>query len=132
MEGSCNCKSVHFSSSDDVRTIVNCHCNLCRKMNGSAFSTYVVVTDEDFVLKGGSLKTVRVSDNASKSFCENCGTPIFNQNTKLAGLKILYLGSIDSAPNLKPALNIFCDSQLNWINQMSSLSNFEHSIELAV
>ncbi|BFT29052.1 GFA family protein [Alteromonas sp. D210916BOD_24] len=128
MEGSCNCKSVQFSSSDEIRAIVNCHCNLCRKMNGSAFSTYVVVASENFILKSGSLKTVQVSENASKSFCKHCGTPIYNQNPKLAGLKILYLGSIDNAPTLKPAINIYCESQLKWVNQLDALSNLEQGV----
>ncbi|WP_084164363.1 GFA family protein [Rheinheimera texasensis] len=128
MEGSCNCKSVQFSSSYEIRAIVNCHCNLCRKMNGSAFSSYVVVAEEGFILKSGVLKAVQVSENASKSFCDNCGTPIYNQNPKLAGLKILYLGSIDNAPNLKPAINIYCESQLQWVNQIATLPNFEQGV----
>ena len=68
MEGSCNCKSVHFSAPDEITAIVNCHCSLCRKMNGSAFSTYVVVADDGFNLVSGELSTVQVSQNAFKSF----------------------------------------------------------------
>jgi len=128
MEGSCNCQSVQFSSSGEIRAIVNCHCNLCRKMNGSAFSTYAVVPSENFILKSGSLKTVQVSENASKSFCEHCGTPIYNQNPKLAGLKILYLGAIDKALDIKPAINIYCESQLQWVNQLDALPNFEQGV----
>ena len=128
MEGSCHCQSVQFSSSDEISVIVNCHCNLCRKMNGSAFSTYTVVTSEAFILKSGSLKTVQVSENASKSFCEHCGTPIYNQNSKLAGLKILYLGSIDKAPDIKPAINIYCESQLQWVHKLAALPNFEQGV----
>ncbi|ALS96883.1 GFA family protein [Lacimicrobium alkaliphilum] len=129
MQGSCNCNSVHFSASADIRAIVNCHCNLCRKMNGGAFSTYVVVADEGFVLTKGCLKTVQVSENATKSFCESCGTPIFNQNPKLAGLKILYFGSIDTPSNLEPAINIYCESQLSWVTQVASLPNFAQGVE---
>ena len=121
MEGSCNCKSVTYASSGDVKAIVNCHCNLCRKMNGSAFSTYVVVPDESFELISGEVKTVKVSEHASRSHCIECGTPIFNENPKLAGLKILYLGSVDTPGDLKPTLNIFCESQVDWINDIQGL-----------
>ncbi|MDC8831347.1 GFA family protein [Alteromonas gilva] len=129
MEGSCNCNGIQFSASDNIRAIVNCHCNLCRKMNGSAFSTYVVVPDTDFVLHKGTLTTVQVSDNATKSFCQRCGTPVFNQNHKLAGVKILYLGIINNAPNLKPAMNIFCESQLEWITEVASFTRFEQGVQ---
>lgn len=128
MEGSCSCKSVHFSSSGEIKVIVNCHCNLCRKMNGSAFSTYVVVADEGFILKTGSLKKVKVSENAYKSFCEHCGTPIYNQNPKLSGLKILYMGSIDTPQGLKPAINIYCESQHQWVNQIAALPSFAQGL----
>ncbi|WP_397471239.1 GFA family protein [Rheinheimera sp.] len=128
MEGSCNCKEVKFVSSDEVKAIVNCHCTLCRKMNGSAFSTYVVVSDADFKLISGNLKTVQVSENASKSICQYCGTPIFNQNSKLGPIRILHLGSIDTDVILEPAVNIYCDSQLNWVNNIASLANLPQGV----
>ncbi len=128
MQGSCNCNRVQFSFSGDISAIVNCHCKLCRKMNGSAFSTYVVVPDKGFVLTQGDVTTVKVAKYASKSFCHHCGTPIFNQNPKLEGLTILYLGAIDDLPNITPAINIFCESQLDWVNQLSSLTCFEQGI----
>ena len=59
MEGRCLCEHIHFSVSDDAVTVVNCHCNLCRKMNGSAFSTYVVVNESEFELVSGALKQCR-------------------------------------------------------------------------
>ncbi len=62
--GSCNCGNVQFKVDGDVKRIVNCHCNLCRKMNGSAFSTYVVVLESDFKLTSGSLSFFDVSENA--------------------------------------------------------------------
>lgn len=128
MEGSCNCKRVSFTTSSNIRAIVNCHCKLCRKMNGSAFSTYVAVEDDGFSLNSGSLKTIQVSENASKNICEHCGTPIFNQNPKLPGLTILYLGSIDSTSELVPAINIYCESQLHWATNISALTNLERGI----
>jgi len=35
--GSCLCNAVQFKVTGDFKRIVNCHCNLCRKMNGAAF-----------------------------------------------------------------------------------------------
>ncbi|NVK56799.1 MAG: GFA family protein [Alteromonadaceae bacterium] len=128
MEGSCHCNSVHFKFSGQIRAIVNCHCNLCRKMNGSAFSTYVAVPAQSFELTSGTLKTVKVSEHASKSFCTNCGTPIYNQNPRLGDLKIVYLGTLDNAAKLTPAINIFCESQLIWVTQLASLPRFEQGV----
>ena len=128
MEGSCNCKKVTFTASDEVKAIVNCHCNLCRKMNGGAYSTYVVVKEDGFQLDTGTVKSVQASENASKSFCEDCGSPIYNENPKLAGLKILYLGAIDSEVEYKPALNIYCESQLSWVNDIETLPSMPQGV----
>lgn len=115
IKGNCNCGSVKYEVSGTVKKVVNCHCTLCRKMNGSAFSTYAIVLNTDFKLITGHLTSHQVSTSARKYFCGSCGTPIYNSNPKLEGLVILYLGSLDSALELTPDINIYCDSKLDWI-----------------
>ncbi|WP_370166805.1 GFA family protein [Marisediminitalea sp.] len=129
MEGRCLCEHIHFSVSDDAVTVVNCHCNLCRKMNGSAFSTYVVVQEQLFELKSGEVKSVQVSENASKHYCQYCGTPVYNKNPKLPGLTIVYLGAIDSGVNLTPVMNIYCESQLNWVSEIASFTHYDQGVK---
>ncbi|MBO1255004.1 GFA family protein [Alteromonas sp. 5E99-2] len=128
MKGSCNCKSVSFSCGQEIRAIVNCHCNLCRKMNGASFSTYVVVAENELVLESSSLTSFKVSEHATKHFCHLCGTPIYNTNPKLPGLAILHLGAIDSDIEIQPAMNTYCESQLGWVNQIKDLHSFEKGL----
>lgn len=123
MKGSCQCQNIEYSASDDVKAVLNCHCNLCRKMNGSAYSTYVVVPDADFTVSGDSLQRVRLTERASKVFCNKCGTPLFNENPTLGKIKILHLGSIDGSAELKPAVNIYCESQLPWVLNVETLQS---------
>lgn len=129
MEGHCLCKQVHFSASDDIVKVVNCHCNLRRKMNGSAFSTYVVVKEHQFKLLSGEVKSVQVSESASKHYCQHCGTPVFNKNPKLPGLTIVYHGAIDSGVNLMPVMNIYCESQLNWVSEIASFKHYDQGVK---
>ena len=123
LTGSCNCGAVRYQVTGNARSVVNCHCKLCRKMNGSAFSTYVAVADDDFEFLSGNLKTHRCSEHARKSFCGECGTPIFNSNPKYAGLKILHLGSLDSPLNKEPQVNIYCDSRLDWLGRLQQIDS---------
>ena len=77
-DGNCNCGAITFEiNSHDIRTIVNCHCNMCRKINGAAFSTYVVVLDTGFKLLKGEkhLKSYQATVQASKNFCINIPAP---------------------------------------------------------
>jgi hypothetical protein len=43
----CNCTLIKPQVDlDKIKTIVNYHCNLCRGMNGSVFSTYAAVSED--------------------------------------------------------------------------------------
>ena len=97
-------------------------------MNGAAFSTYAVVLTADFQLKRGEVKSHKVSEHASKHFCSTCGTPIFNTNPMLPGLTILHLGSLDNTPELKPEVNIYCESQIHWVDEIAALPGLPQGI----
>jgi len=131
ISGSCNCGAVTYEISGDIRRVVNCHCGMCRKMNGSAFSTYVAVPDASFTLISGAtnISSHAVSTNATKSFCNICGTPIYNLNPKYQGLKILHLGSLDNAHQYRPEVNIFCDTKLDWLDDISTITSFEQAMK---
>ena len=75
MNGSCICGAITYEVEGAPKSVVNCHCNMCRKMNGSAFSTYAAVLSDEFTLTSGEPKARKVSDNATKHFCGlNCAT----------------------------------------------------------
>ncbi len=128
LSGSCNCGAITYQVTGDVRSVVNCHCGLCRKMNGAPFSTYVAVADKDIALSGDGLHVHNVTNNARKHFCKKCGTPIYNTNRQYADLTILHLGSLDSPTELVPQLNIYCESQLSWLEKLPDLSSLEQGL----
>lgn len=130
LDGACNCTLVKFQVDlSKIKTIVNCHCNFCRGMNGSAFSTYVAVLEDGFAMICGSdkLKSYPVSINAQKCFCTNCGTPIYNINPKYKGVKILHFGTIPDLKTFVPKANIYCESKLEWIDRLNSIESFSQA-----
>ncbi|KXF81923.1 GFA family protein [Enterovibrio coralii] len=114
--GSCNCQSVSFEVSGDIKNVVNCHCGLCRGMNGTPFSTYAVVVESDFRLISGELSLYSATESAEKYFCGKCGTPIYNRNSKYSGLNMVYFGTLKSRDTLAPAVNIFGESKVDWLS----------------
>ncbi len=125
MEGSCACGAVTYTCGAPV-TFVNCHCTLCRRINGAAFSSYVVVRSDAFVVSGKhSLAAYAASDRSTKHYCGACGTPIYNTNpSTYPGLSMLYLGTVAQAGELEPGINIFCDSKLQWVDGISVQKSF--------
>jgi hypothetical protein len=125
LNGSCNCGAIRYRVSGEIRSIVNCHCNMCRKINGSAFSTYVAVADDDFEIVNGSARSHKVSELAEKHFCGTCGTPLFNSSARYAGLTILHLGSIDDSLDMEPRVNIYCESRLDWLHKLPEIPDLD-------
>lgn len=126
LHGSCKCGAVTYAVSSAPVNIVNCHCNMCRSMSGNAFGSYVVVRDSDCVIEGArSLTEYAVTERATKHFCSRCGTSVFNTNSfTYPGVFILYLGTVIGHEKLQPQVNIFCDSMLPWVKQLSTIMSF--------
>ena len=125
--GTCLCRAVEYVANGEAVQVLNCHCPLCRKMNGSAFSTYVVIPAQHVRIVQGESSVVHhaVTERASRHFCKHCGTAIFNSNpTTYPGLYMLYLGTLHNASQLTPAINIYCDSKLTWIDGIKDMKNF--------
>ena len=128
MTGSCNCGDIRYEVDGEPKNVVNCHCGLCRRMNGAAFSTYVVVLETDFRLLQGELTACNVTRRAVKSFCGRCGTPIHNQNPKYQGLRMVHLGSLDESSQLSPQINIYCESEVDWIGAIKERKSLDQGI----
>jgi len=130
VNGSCICGAVTYRAASDIRRVVNCHCGLCRRMNGSAFSSYAVIPFKTLELTGETnLGAYAVTERATKHYCNRCGTPLFNLNTKHAGACMLYLGAIDGGAEYAPSLNVYCDSMLSWLESVTSLKGFQTAEE---
>jgi hypothetical protein len=123
VSGACTCGSIKYHANADLRRIVNCHCNMCRKMNGSAFSSYAVIPRKLLVVSGDeNLAAYQVTNSARKHFCRECGTPIFNTNEKYPGACMIYLGTLDGSGSHLPSLNIFSESMLGWVDSIGSMA----------
>ena len=127
MRGSCKCGSVQFEAGAPLH-VVNCHCGLCRRMNGTAFTTYVVFESDRFAISQGaeSVATFAATERAQKQFCRRCGTPLFNRNAPAyPGLMMVYLGALDEAAAITPRINIYCANKLGWTDALAMLPAFD-------
>ena len=130
ISGSCFCNAVQFKVSGAPKSVVNCHCNICRKQSGAAFSTYVAVPESAFEITSGadSVSSFQMGEGAHKHFCKNCGSPIFNKNARYPGFSIIYLGGISASSEIVPTANIYCESQLAWVPSIAELRSFQQGI----
>ena len=106
---------------------VNCHCNNCKKISGGAFASLAVVREKHLEITSGekSLTTYQLSENLKKHFCNRCGTPIFNRNSRYPGRCMVALGSLDNPTIVTPSVNVHCENRLVWVSLDETLQNFE-------
>ena len=125
--GSCTCQSVQYSVKEELKSIVNCHCNTCKKMTGSAFSVVTLIQEQNLEITKGQDKiaTYSISENATKHFCSVCGSPIYNEHKAYPGHCLLPAGTLNDPSVITPAMNIFCESMLSWVKNISELKSFD-------
>ena len=127
--GSCACGSIAYRLNSEIRNVVNCHCNMCRKHNGSAFSTYVALPFEAFeIIKGeDKLEKYRVH-SGQKHFCSSCGTPMYNLNGKYPGACMVYFGTLEDSNEITPRINVWCESKLSWVENLATINGVPEGI----
>jgi len=129
--GACGCNAVHYNITGPVRAVVNCHCNSCKKINGTPFSTYCVVSQDDLELVEGKelVKTYELANGAKKQICSNCGSPLFNAHDRYPGMYMVYYGSLSDYLSVVPSFNIYCENKLPWVDDISVIKSFEQAVE---
>lgn len=116
---SCHCGKIQCSFTLPVTAVVQCHCQNCRKLQGSDYSTWVAVHQQQFSIDRGEehLVEYRANDQSSKIFCSHCGTGVFCINGKhFKHHKVLPLGSIDNYSfELAPFLKVYTENKAAWL-----------------
>jgi hypothetical protein len=115
--GSCSCGAVRFRIALSPIWIAHCHCTMCRRAQGAAFVTWVGADEAKFVLESGaeSLSRYKSSPPAVRTFCRNCGTPLFFQSTRWPGEIHVTMASLDSTAGLEPQGHAHWENRVDWV-----------------
>ena len=118
--GSCLCGEVRFKTTGRPMQVIVCHCTVCQRATGSAFSVEPVFLKERVELQGNSLATYehRSADHGRSlhfSFCRRCGNRLGLTLERFPTVQILYGGTFDDSSWLSPSSHIFTDSAVPWL-----------------
>lgn len=104
--GGCLCGAVRYEVSGPLREVSFCHCGQCRKSSGH----YVAATacaDQDLKLtEERGLRWFASSEEASRGFCQHCGSSLFWRRNAAARTSIM-AGSFDGDVGLRLKRHIF-------------------------
>ncbi|GJN75018.1 glutathione-dependent formaldehyde-activating enzyme domain-containing protein [Purpureocillium lilacinum] len=116
--GRCNCGSITVTLAKEPTQTVMCHCFNCRRAGGPASINYVLADEEITVNDAqGTLKTYADHDTASgnvcmRSFCGNCGSPIYSVAVGAPGKKFLKTSLFENVSTNK--FDFFTQRLITW------------------
>lgn len=114
--GRCLCGGIRYEINGDIGEIIQCHCQNCRKSNGTAFATNAPVRIQDFKFVQGEhlLKKFQSSEGTQRCFCEVCGSPILAIKSAVPEFYRLRLGTLETPIPHKPTRHLFVTEKANW------------------
>jgi hypothetical protein len=125
--GSCLCGSFRFEIDGPIGDVRLCHCELCRRANGSAYSANAKIPLKRFrvVREACPISSYESSPGARKHFCSVCGSPVFSLVDWDADHIRIRLGtlSVDAKANI--VAHVWVGSKANWDQITDTLPKYE-------
>jgi len=98
--------------------MLNCHCLDCQRSSGAPFASGFIVADADMEITGTpKTYSVRAGSGAlaTRSFCAQCGSPLFTRGDASSGFLSVRFTTLDDASAFQPTLDIWTVSAQPWV-----------------
>lgn len=128
-EGGCECGAIRYRITGEPMVVYACHCTICQTQSGSAFGMGFRVTEDQFELTKGTMKsfqrTAASGQVFTNSFCPDCGTRIYHLAERSVGMVSLKPGTLDDTGWLQASHQIFAGSAQPWVAMPEGSKVFE-------
>jgi len=115
--GGCNCGAVRYRITRAPLTAYICHCHLCQKRTGGAFSLSMVFADDALEFTAGEpARTERTLPSGDKSLawiCAGCHSRIHMRRESWPTLN-LRAGTLDDTSWVRPVAQMWISSAQPW------------------
>ncbi|QJD98814.1 GFA family protein [Massilia forsythiae] len=130
--GGCACGAIRYTGEREPIAMLNCHCIDCQRSSGAPFASGIVAKTEDLRVSGTpKAYAVRASSGglATRSFCAECGTPLFTSSEAHPDITSIRFPSLDDTSAFKPMLDIYAASAQQWVCLDQAIPHFPQSPE---
>lgn len=117
IEGGCRCGSVRYVLAvDALPPVYACHCHICQRMSGSAFSLQALVAEASLDVSGPIVtREITTEDRTSvQRFCGSCLARIYNTKTRRPGIAVIRAGTLDRSEELECRAHIYTATKQAW------------------
>ena len=125
IKGGCLCGRVRYEITGPLFNVDNCHCSMCRRQHGAAFSTYAEFNPGDFRWVSGEdhVKVYETLEGIGWCFCSECGSTL--AGTENGRITVVTLGTVEGDPGINPEFHIFVGSKAQWHEINDDLPQFD-------
>jgi hypothetical protein len=126
LRGSCLCKAIRYEIAGSVHDVHHCHCSICRKGHGAAFSTFARLTAADFrvVAGGDQMHGYRSSPPLERTFCATCGARLTIRFDGMPDTVWVSLATLDDDAGVRPGGHMFVASKAPWVEITDGLPQY--------
>jgi hypothetical protein len=124
LSGGCLCGCVRYTLKGDPVLTAVCHCSMCRKASAAPAVAWAMYRQDQVTLSQAGLREYHSSPEATRSFCQECGTQIAFRADYVPGMIDITLGSLDDPNALEPTLHYWYSKHLSWVHFGDSLPKY--------
>ena len=127
--GGCACGAVRYQATAEPVLMLHCHCRDCQRASGGPFSSYVIVSTEEFKLLQGSPRfhpsPSEMGGMTRRGFCADCGAPVLVKPDANPQVVAIRTASLDDPSWFKQQMEVWtCDAH-SWDQMNPTLPKFE-------
>jgi hypothetical protein len=121
LRGGCFCRAVRYEIDAEPSSRTACHCTICRHTSGAPFVAWFSVPVASFRFVSDEPAAFKSSEQATRTFCASCGTPLTFQSTRSPGELDITTCSLDEPEHVPPRDHTFLRSKLSWVKLADGL-----------
>lgn len=113
IQGRCLCGAVEFTVDGPLRSVVYCHCKMCRRTSGHFVAATACALPHLSIRPTQSLRWYRSSAEAQRGFCGRCGSNLFWKPDSATHVSIM-AGTLDDPTGLTAAAHIYVGEKADY------------------
>lgn len=114
--GGCLCGKQRYQINRKHLNAMHCHCKMCQRVHGGAYSTHLIVRPEqlEWLTGDGSLCAYESSPGAYREFCPACGSQLLIHGQTGDDTLAIPAGTLDGDPPITQLGHMFVDAACHW------------------
>ena len=115
--GGCLCGAIRFEVAGEPLTTRACWCRLCQYLGGGTATVNLGFRREVLRVQGKPSTFESVADSGNhlvRSFCGNCGTPLFSEARERPAFVFIRAGALDDPEIARPEKTVWTSMAPSW------------------